>query len=285
MELRINEITVPENIVFNYEELRAELIAKTEAYETVVYSDEQIKQAKADRAALNKLKSALNDERIRREREYMKPFNDFKAKVDDLITIIGKPIAAIDRQIKEAEAKEREEKAQKIEALFDSIKARPEWLELKQIWDDRWLNKGVTFRMIEDNIRGWCGRIDTELRTISELPTGAYEATEEYKRTLDLGKAITEGKRIAEIQRRKEEQARKDGEQMAEAYKNAVENDRDFPTQEDIDEVNAIVEEMANNADVEEPAEWIRFEALLTYGQAIKLRHFCHDNGINLKAI
>ena len=68
MELKMNEYQLPEQILFNYEELKAELTEKVQHYETLVYTDDQIKEAKADRAALNKLKKALSDERIRREK-------------------------------------------------------------------------------------------------------------------------------------------------------------------------------------------------------------------------
>lgn len=85
MELRVNEVAIPEKIDFNYEELKAELTSKVSFYETLVYTDDQIKDAKADKANLNKLKRALNDERIRREKEYMQPFNVFKAQINEII--------------------------------------------------------------------------------------------------------------------------------------------------------------------------------------------------------
>lgn len=78
MELKIKEYQLPEAIDFNYQELKQELEEKITVYTNLVYSDDQIKLAKADRANLNKLKKALNDERIRREREYLEPFNTFK---------------------------------------------------------------------------------------------------------------------------------------------------------------------------------------------------------------
>ena len=81
MELKVNEYQLPEQILFNYEELKAELTEKVQHYETLVYTDDQIKEAKADRATLNKLKKALSDERIRREREYMQPFNSIHRRV------------------------------------------------------------------------------------------------------------------------------------------------------------------------------------------------------------
>ena len=80
MELKVAEVQLPEAILFNYDELKKELTEKVKTYETMAYTDDQIKDAKADRANLNKLKKALNDERIRREKEYMQPFNEFKAK-------------------------------------------------------------------------------------------------------------------------------------------------------------------------------------------------------------
>lgn len=288
MELKVKEVLIPNEIDFNYDELKAELMEKANLYATVVYTDEQIALAKKDRAALNKLKSAINDERIRREKEYMKPFADFKSKVNEIIAIIDKPVAIIDKQIKEAEKKEAEEKRAKIEELFAGIPTKPDWLTLDQIWDDRWLNKGVSMRMIEDNMLGWCGRIDTELRSIAGLAYGAYEAAEEYKQSLDLGKAIATGQRMAEIQRRKaEEETRKaeaEARKQAEEKKplpwagnqpEAVERDREFPTQEDIDEVLAD----------EEPAPvWMRFDALLTVDKAKALKAFCDANGIQIKA-
>ena len=108
MELRINEVTTPEQITFNYDELKQELTEKMAFYETLVYTDEQVKDAKADRASLNKLKKALNDERLRQEREYMKPFDTFKAQINEIIGIIDKPVALIDKQVKDFEEKKKQ---------------------------------------------------------------------------------------------------------------------------------------------------------------------------------
>ena len=115
MEFKVNEYQLPAELTFNYEELKQGLTEKVEMYKTLVYSEEQIKEAKADRASLNKLKSALNDERIRLEKEYMKPFNDFKSKVAEIIKIIDEPIAMIDTQVKGYEEKK---KAEKLEAVM-----------------------------------------------------------------------------------------------------------------------------------------------------------------------
>ena len=50
MELKMHEYQLPEKILFNYEELKRELTEKVSHYETLVYTDDQIKEAKADKA-------------------------------------------------------------------------------------------------------------------------------------------------------------------------------------------------------------------------------------------
>lgn len=113
MELRINDYQLPEVIKFNFDELKAELTEKVHLYETLVYTDEQIKEAKEDRASLNRLKKALNDERISREKEYMVPFNEFKSKVAELVGIIDKASSTVDTQVKAYEEKQKADKKEK----------------------------------------------------------------------------------------------------------------------------------------------------------------------------
>lgn len=275
MELRVNEVAIPEQITFNYTELKTELTDKVKMYETLVYDDTQIAEAKKDKANLNKLKKALNDERIRREREYMKPFDAFKAQINEIIGIIDKPIAVIDAQVKEYEEKEKGEKRQKIEDFWqgelreDITTMPPDWLQLSQIWDDRWLNKTVSIATAKTDIKDAICRISDDLDTLSDLPEFGFEATEVYKTTLDMNKALNEGRRLAEIQKRKQEQeAQAKAQAEAEAAK-AEEPKPDF--------MNPPVEEA--------PAKWVNFSALLTVPQALALKDFFEVNNIQFKPI
>ena len=152
MELKVNEYQLPEVIQFNFEELKRELTEKVQKYETIVYSDEQIKEAKADKANLNKLKKALNDERIRREKEYMIPFNEFKNKVNEIISIIDKPVQLIDQRVKDFEENKKQEKRLEIGQIWET-KERPDWLTLPKIFDERWLNASVSMKHIEEELK------------------------------------------------------------------------------------------------------------------------------------
>ena len=282
MELRVEEYQLPEELKFNFEELKTELAEKVKTYETMVYTDDQIKQAKTDKANLNKLKKALNDERIRREREYMEPFNQFKQKINEIIAIIDKPIAVIDKQIKAADDKRKADKQLEIGSLF-IVKRFPDWVRIDMIQDPSWLNATTTMKQIEDNLDGWKNRISTELKTIEGLQEFSFEATEVYKKTLDMAKAIAEGQRLADIQKRKKEAEEAAARMKAEADARRAEAEAKKQQEEAEKAVEEVAKQEAPKADT--PASWIKFEALLTVENAGKLREFFISNGIEFKAI
>lgn len=282
MELKVNEVQLPEVIKFNYDELKAELTEKVKKYETLIYTEEQIKEAKADKASLNKLKKALNDERIRREKEYMQPFNEFKTKINEIIGIIDKPITLIDTQIKEADEKRKNDKRVEIGAYYETTE-HPDWLTLPRLFDERWLNSTYSMKQIQTDIDAWLRRIGEELQTLASLPDFSYETTEEYKRTLDINKAIAEGKRLADIQKRKEQaQAEAEARAKVEAEKKAASVDAaEFmtpPEPEPEPEPKLQAEEKSDGM-------WLKFEAFLTVPQALKLKDFFESNNIEFKPI
>lgn len=284
MELRVNEVAIPEKIDFNYEELKAELTSKVSFYETLVYTDDQIKDAKADKANLNKLKRALNDERIRREKEYMQPFNVFKAQINEIIGIIDKPIAVIDEQVKAFDEKRKAEKQKAIEELFATIGFQ-NFVTLEKIWDPKWLNASTSMKSIEDQMRSKMYEIGNGVLTLSQLPEFGFEATEVFKDTLDINKAISEAKRMSEIAkakaeaeaRRKAEEERKAQEKVAEEQRAAMAKAMTPPE----DAQPAPVEESQP-----EPQKMVvKFEVELTTDDAAALREFFQSRNITFRAI
>lgn len=283
IELNVTEVAIPESIVFNYDEIKMQLAETMQKYEGVVYGADQMKQAKADKAALNKLKKALNDERIRREREYMKPFNDFKAKINELIMLIDKPTALIDKQVKDYEETKKQEKRAEIEKLFEGM-AFPEFVSLDGIFNKVWLNATCSMKSVEDDLKGLKCKINEEIDTIEHLPQFAFEAMEIYKTTLSMTAAITEGKRLADIQLRKAEAEK--ARAAAHAARLAEEEKRKA------EEAAKAAEQQAEPDPIPEPVQpqapstqWIRFMANLTLEQAKELRRFFESRGIEYKAI
>lgn len=269
MEFKINEVQIPEKPTFNYEELKQELQEKANMYASLVYGDDEIKQAKADKANLNKLKKALNDERIRQEKEYMKPFNEFKAQVNEIIGIIDKPISVIDEQVKLFEDKQKNEKLEKIKEFWESTE-HPEWLNCKQIFGTKWLNTSVSMKKVQEAIEERLAQIDADVKTIESLQEFSFEAMEVYKQTIDLNRAIAEGQRLADIQKRKQE---------AEAARLKAEEEKT------VVETKTPPMPEPTKASVEVAKQWVRFEALLSTEDAHALKEFCDSRNIEIKAI
>ena len=266
MELKVIDVQLPEQISFNYEELKKELMAKVSVYEKMVYGEAEIKDAKADRANLNKLKKALNDERIRREKEYMQPFNVFKARINEIISIIDKPVLMIDSQVKAFEEQQKAEKQMAIEAYFEGRNPF-EWLKLEQIFSEKWLNASVKMPGVTIEIDSAIEQIEKDLETLRNLPEFGFEATEEYKQSLDLNKAIAEGHRLSEIQKRK-------AEAVARMEKAAVK-----PTP------NTAIPTETVEPQAEPQKDWVSFKALLSTDDALALKEFFDSRNIEFKAI
>ena len=197
---------LPETISFNFEELKAGLLEKVSVYEAMVYSDEQISAAKADRANLNRLKKALNDERIKQEREYMQPFSAFKAQINEIISIIDKPVAAIDKQVKQFEEQQKAEKKQKIEAYWHEVlqaEKVPAGICFSHIFNEKMLNASVSMKSIQEAIDAKLVKFAEDLAVIRALPSYGFEAEQVYISSLDLAKAVSEAHRLSELAERK----------------------------------------------------------------------------------
>lgn len=264
MELKVQEFTFPEVINFNFEELKAALQEKVSKYENQVYTECQMIEAKKDLADLRKFTKAMSDERIRIKKEYMKPCDEFEAKIKELDAIVQKPIEQINNQVKLYEEETKEKKKVEIITFFQGFSSF-EWLRFEQIFNEKWLNATVKMTAIEKEITDKLSQIRNDLLTLSNLPEFSFEATEVYKDTLDMNKAITEGQRLAEMQKRKAE---------AEATVSKVENVPQTPS---------------NNAPVETVEDvnkqWISFKALLSTDDAQALKNFFTQRNIEFQPI
>ena len=282
MDLRVEEYQLPSEIGFNFEELKNELAARIEQYNVTVYTDDLIKDAKKDKANLNRLDKALNDERIRRQKEYMKPFDDFKAKIDELRAIIKEPVALIDARVSEYEEKKKAEKAAQIESLYES-KNVPEWLTIDRIWNEKWLNASVSMNAVESDIDGLIEQAVSQYHSLEILPNYSLEACECYKKTLSIQQALAEVAKLTEYAKAREE-----------AEKRKAEMERIRAEEEARLKAEAEAKAKEQNPDVdivptsdEKPVErkWLAFWAYVSKEQAHELSVAMHNLGIPFEAI
>lgn len=273
MELKITELRLPGKISFNYEDLKRELAEKVKEYSSLVYTEAQIQEARADRANLNRLKKALNDERIRQEREFMKPFDEFKAQVRELCGIVDSASTAIDTQVKAFEDAQKQKKADEIKAYWDS-KDTPEWMRRD---NPKWLNASCSMKTITAEIDWLLIQAQKDLDTLDGMGV-CFEAIQKYQSTLDLNAAIAEN---ARIQAQAAEKAKWEAEHAQMKIQETPPEPAEIPVT-NVPPEEAYIHQTGESSLVR---SWIGFQAYLTVPEALELKKYFRERGIKFEAL
>lgn len=214
MEFIINtDLTtaLPKTIDFNFEAQKAWLEERLSYYNNLAVTEDTIKDAKADRAQLNKLREAMDTRRKEIKREWMVPYNAFEAKVKELTALIDKPVAAIDGQLANYEEIRREEKRTAIANLY--LETVPDTMRdiipLERIADPKWLNATTSMKKVGEDLATIIKRTETDMMLLDTVePEYASAVRAAYIRTLDIQAAMQQKKALqaaAEAFRQREE--------------------------------------------------------------------------------
>ncbi len=299
MELEIYNPT-KENTVkqidWNFEELKKEITEKAEMHGSLVYTDENIKEAKADRAKLNKFIKVLEDKRKDVKKMMLEPYTQFESQVKELVSIIGEANDNIASQVKAYTEKLREEKREKVKEIYDKAmsvegaEGIAEILTFDRVFKESFLNSSTTFKSIVNEIEDLRDRVRHDLEVIN-ADTGEYqfEMKQAYLKNLDMTEAISvkqqfeenarkkaeyEAKRKAEMEERK---AREEAEaqKVVQAGKQVVVEQQPEETQKEV-EATKIVEATVT----EERKFTVSFKVYGTQKQLRELKEFLTSNNI-----
>lgn len=226
-------------IKWNKEELEAAVKQKIAAYENIVYTEDNMKQAKADRAELNKLTKAIEDRRKKVKSIIMEPYTTFESEIKEVLELIEEPVGIIDKQVKAFEDQQKEEKKKSIQKSYDEvIEDLAMVLPFEKVFDSRYLNQTYKLAMAQADVKAKIEKVRTDLETIDSLESKyKLNAKDVYIKTMDLSKALAENKRLSDLEgkleaekRRKAaeeraaEEQRKAQAEKAEQPKNVIEN-------------------------------------------------------------
>lgn len=201
------------SIGWNKDEIKKAVVSITEQYRGLAYTEEQLQEAKADRAKLNAMKKDISDRRIQVKNALLEPYNVFEAEVKEVVALIEEPIAMIDEQIVAYEERTKEEKRQDLEKFFTENRADlPELITFDKIFNPKWLNKTSSLSSCKKEIKKAIEDITADLSVIRSSLSGKYSVyAEEFylKREMNLSKALSEANRIQEMDRKAEEEEQK----------------------------------------------------------------------------
>ena len=201
------------SIGWNKDEIKKAVISITEQYKGLAYTEEQLQEAKADRAKLNAMKNDISARRIQVKNALLEPYNKFEAEVKEVVALIDEPIAMIDEQIVAYEERTKEEKRQTLEKFFTENRADiPELITFEKIFNPKWMNKSSSLSSCKNEIKKAVEDIKADLSAIRSSLSGKYSVyAEEYylKREMNLSKALSEANRIQEMDKKAEEEEQK----------------------------------------------------------------------------
>ena len=91
---------VPQSLDFNFEEVKDWLAENLTAYRSMVVTEDALGAAKADKAKIRKISSAISEQRIAVKKRYLEPYNSFEAKMKELSAMCDEAAKNIDTQVK-----------------------------------------------------------------------------------------------------------------------------------------------------------------------------------------
>ena len=295
--LKSADVNLPQSIE-NLEQLKKELIPKLEKYNNLVVTEDSIKAAKDDKAQLNKLKKAIEEQRISIKKQYLEPYNVLEAQCKEVVKLIDEPIQAIDKQIKAFDDLEKKQKFEELTAYFTSLNV-PNWIHIDNVLNPKWENKTQKLESLKAEMAECCEKHIKELEKLMEM----YEnfphklaIEQKYKSCLDFSATAVyavglEQEYKREQERKAEEEQRKLAEQAthAESIKNAPVSDseKDSVIIPPTEQTTVSVEKNAQIDDVcaAEPMLKGKFEVKCSKSKLIALVAYMKQQGIEYKVI
>lgn len=289
MELKIyspQDAGFVQKIDWNFEELKSEIIAVSQEYETSVYTDETMKNAKSDRAKLRKFVDAMKSERTAIRKKLLEPDILFGEQIAELTGIVERAIDNIDTQVKDYEQRQRDAKTAKIREFYEeNIYDLAEYLPFERLFRPEWANASTTMKSVKESMLDTIQKVAEGIAILNEVESPyAGDMKKVFLRTYDIGAAMAERNRLeAEAENRRlyiEEQERRKAERE-EARKAEAERvmaaGRNQPKEP---EYVAPVEDT-----VEEPVHILDFRVHATIKQLEQLKNFLKVAGIRFEPV
>ena len=185
LQLAVKEQTLG-TLKTNAEQIRDLVKKAASQYKAENYNEDNVDVAKADKTKLNKAKKALNDERIKLEKAFNAPFEEFKAIVNEAIGYINDAVGQIDVVIKDVDEKAKKQKREEVGKIAEKCGLEEAGIKLDLIWNDKWLNKTTSLKAVEKEINERISQFKADLETLKSFAEDYDALVVRYKENLDL---------------------------------------------------------------------------------------------------
>ena len=279
--------SVDENINQVHEQVRSWLASFPTDLSNCTESD--IASMKSNCASLRSGKKTIEEERKRIKKEYLKPLDEFEAKVKPITVEIDKAIDMYKAKLDEYEVIRCDTKRKKITEWWNAHRNQMMKPDISLVWDERYLNKTGIGESWQKDLESKIEKIDADLSVIGSMSSNMDQlnfVSARYSEHLDLSRAISEWNEHVEALRRTEElRARAEAERQAREKALSERLERDNHKNEQVIEIEENVrqakqDEPQNSNDATYWAEFRIYDATLDQMKA--LTAFIKNNNMHM---
>ena len=197
-ELTIKKTFNNQPIEWNYEKYKAWLLEETEKYKHIVYTEDNIAEAKADQIVLNKLYDQIEGAKRDVKKAYSIEVVKFEAQVKELLKIITDAKTNCHNALEDHDARLKTKKMEfvreKYEEIFGELAAL---VPLTAIFNEKWLNASYKEKEVENDLKADLINLKEGLEVINRLHTPyKLEARRVLFDTLSLQEALKANDRL-----------------------------------------------------------------------------------------
>lgn len=298
----------PSTIEIKNESALAEMVESTaKYYESLVFTDDNILEAKKARADLNKIATLLDDQRKTVKRGYNEPLKSFEAKIKAYSNRIKSVGDGIKESIDEYEAEQVRIRMGKINQLVDEMLDSHQLvptdlaqLEIPKSWytQSAFTKKGEPTKKTVEEVHGKLGYIALEKKRIGEAKSAVRDFAElsgldryAWENLIDQG--LSSGEVIDRIKQavdqKKADEAEKERQRIAKAEYDAAMEEVRKRSQEQVG--NVIID--GSTGEIVEPVEKQETDEVMTFTLEISgfksklhmLNQFMTEQGITFKKV
>ena len=279
--------SVDENINQVHEQVKSWLASFPTDLSNCTESD--IASMKSNCASLRSGKKTIEEERKRIKKEYLKPLDEFEAKVKPITVEIDKAIDMYKSKLDEYEVIRCDTKRKEITEWWNAHRNPMMKPDISLVWDDRYLNKTGIGESWQKDLQSKIEKIDADLSVIGSMNSNMDQlnfVSARYSEHLDLSRAISEWNEHVEALRRTEElRARAEAERQAREKALSERLERDNHKNEEVIETKENVRQAKQDDPQEESnaTYWAEFRIYdATLDQMKALTAFIKNNNMHM---
>ena len=205
----------------NMKEVKGYVEELNNYYKSVTFTEETLKQAKEEKAKVNKFKTEVADYRKKITAEYNKPIKVFEDTAKETEKLLSETYNTINQQVAGFEEEQKRQKEQEIREYFEEYKTANDidFVNYEQAQINVTLTASV--KSLKEQAKAFIDRIMDDLKLI-ETQEYKEEILVEYKQNLNVSKSIQEvanRHKLLEEEKKKQEELK--NKQLEEAKRQA----------------------------------------------------------------